>query len=202
MQPYTRRRLVKDFATIIGVLLLPLIVYSYLLFPEDAIKVDVLFFTIDSGYFDTVQHMIWIGCIKLIHVLTFLIWRATIKSWWRNVLLLPVLFFIWQISSVFNVTEAELTSKNEFILMFILFVFAIVIIVHLILKFKTYIKFKDTYEEINTEIEQLISKVASTQSTDLIDIKSELRQLESLKDSLTTESYLKQLMLLKSKIDF
>ena len=67
-------KLVKDFATIIGVLLLPLLVYIHLLFSQETKSLDFIFFRIDSGYLESIQMVFWLAAIKLIHIISFL-WR-------------------------------------------------------------------------------------------------------------------------------
>lgn len=202
MQAYTKRRLVKDFAVIIGIILLPLIVYIHLLFPKDTDKVETIFFTLKSGYFDSVQIMIYYGSLKLLHVLTFLLWRFTIRNWWRNVLLLPVLFFTWQIWLIFDVDNHEFTSKNDLVIIVILLIVLFFILLNLGKKFKTFLKYKHIYNEVNEEIDKLIHQAASIQKAEIKDIENELRQLDSHKTSLTQELYLKQLMILKAKLEF
>jgi hypothetical protein len=201
MQAYTRRRLVKDFATIIGVLVLPLLVYISLLFPTTN-KLDLFFFTLDSGYIESVQIQIWVALIKLIHIITFLWWRATFKTWWRNVLILPTLFFTWQFISCFDTREVELNGSSELGFISILFIAAILITMQLFRKFNIYIRQQEANEEINKEIDGLLDKLGACNNETVKTVQQELDSLKQNKDKITENDYLKRLLILKSSLEF
>jgi hypothetical protein len=201
MQPYTRRRLVKDFAMIIGVLLLPMLVYISLLFP-DTKTLDISFISIDSGYLESIQVQFWLASIKLIHVITFLWWRATIKIWWRNVLILPALFFTWQFISCFDTGEAEFNGQEEFKYFIIFLIAAIIIIVQLINKLKLYIRQKETYKFINDEIDELlVQQINTIEKSSLVNIEKELKNLRKQREHMSDNDYLRSLIVLKSKLE-
>ena len=113
-----------------------------------------------------------------------------------------MLFFIWQIWNVFNVHNKYLTDKNEFVLVSMLSVLAIILVLHVIKQFKMYLKYNDTYNAINSEIDSLIQNVASVRKENLIDVKSELAELSLQKNHIDKDLYLKQLILLKAKLEF
>lgn len=202
MQSYTRRRLVKDFATIIGVLLLPLIVFFHLLFPVETESMNFLFFKIDSGYLESVQMVFWLAAIKLIHVITFLWWRATIKTWWRNILFLPALFFTWQFISCFDNTDSEFNSQKEFKYLIVFLIVAVIVIIRLVSKFKTYIRQKQTYNTITDENDELLRQVNTADKSSIIIIEKELMKLRIQKDKMNKNDYLRSLFVLKSKLEF
>ena len=187
---------------IIGVLLLPMLVYINLLFPNTK-TLDISFISIDSGYLESIQLQFWLASIKLIHVITFFWWRATIKIWWRNVLILPALFFMWQFISCFDTDAVEFNGQEEFKYFIVFLIAAIIIIIQLMNKFKLYVRQKETYNSINDEIDKLLAQQINTiEKRSLVNIEEELKNLRKQKENMSDNDYLRRLIVLKSKLEF
>ena len=202
MQPYTRRRLVKDFAMIIGVLLLPLLVYIHLFFSEEIVSLNFLFFRIESGDFTSIHVALWVLSMKLIPVISFLLWRSTLISWWRNILLLPVLFFVWQISSVLDTDKRYFNDFKDFYLVLLLIIIALLIVIKIFLNFKTFINRIETSKAINNEIEEMLNQVSISDKNLILKIQNEFKSLQLNKNEISESEYLKRLLILKSRLDF
>lgn len=200
MQAYTKRRLVKDFAVILGIILLPLIVYIHLLFPNNQKTIDYYFFTLDCGNFDNLETWAWVGGMKLVHVLTFLLWRFTIKDWWRNVLFLPILFFMWQIGNLFDTEKWGLMESTELIFIGILSIPATYILYDLAKRFNSYAEKNKILNEIDLEIDKLINDISTIKNKDIELYKNEFTQILKEKHALNPDSYLKKLIAIKTQL--
>lgn len=187
---------------IIGVLLLPLLVYFHLIFPEEIESLNFLFFRIESGDFTSIHVAFWVLSMKLIPIISFLMWRYNSISWWRNILLLPVLFFVWQISSVLDTDKRYFNDFKDFYLVLFLIIIALLIIRKIFLKFKTVINRKEISKEIDNEIDELLIRVSLNDKKLLLRIQNEFKSLQLKKNEISESEYLKRLLLLKSRIDF
>jgi len=96
-----KKKFKKDIVIIIAIILLPLLTYIYIFFPRQK-TINFLGYQFSSGYYGDVEAFLWTLMQKLVFVLTFLIWFTTCKHWWRNILSVPIIFFISKLIIVLN----------------------------------------------------------------------------------------------------
>ncbi len=108
-------------ATIIAIT--PYLFYLYESVPEEPVWNTFLFTYRSEGYKDANTAM-WLFTGKAIPLLLILIWFFTCRHWWYHVLLIPMSMYIYQIFGLFN---TEYSYVDEFQLIYLVPIMAIVV---------------------------------------------------------------------------
>lgn len=85
---------------------------------------DTFLFRYDSLLWEDAQYAMWVLTGKFIPLLLLLIWFFTNRHWWYHALLVPIVMYIFQIVGTIN---GDTTHVDEFQLVYMLPIMAIVI---------------------------------------------------------------------------
>lgn len=103
--------------------LTPYIYYSYESVPDTKIW-DTFLFTYDSNYYESVNMAAWALVGKFVPLCLLFLWFFTNRHWWYHALLVPIAMYIFQL---FNVINDDLTFIDEYQLLYLVPIMAIVI---------------------------------------------------------------------------
>ncbi|WP_299520359.1 hypothetical protein [Winogradskyella sp.] len=194
----TKRKLKSDIKVIIAILLIPVISYAYLLFP-DTREITIFNYSFTSSYYQSIQAFVWTLSQKLIFIVILVIWYLTSKDWWKIILLLPLLVFIIQLLQIIN-DDYKVIDKYEGIFGIIIATPVVIVFYLMIKKINSNLGAKEVHKDIETEIENLLSDLSSKNITSHKSLKVKLKELRSQKFKLDKEIYLKKLIALKDQL--
>jgi len=103
--------------------LTPYLFYLYESVPQQQVW-NTFLFTYDSKSWGDANYVMWVFTGKAIPLLLLFIWFFTNRHWWYHVLLVPIAMYVYQIFGIFN---ENLSYIDEFQLMHLVPVMAIVI---------------------------------------------------------------------------
>lgn len=112
---------------------------------------DTFLFTYDSKFWEDANYAMWVLTGKLIPLMLVFIWFFTCRHWWYHALLVPIIMYIFQIAKTFSV---EATNIDEFEIIYMLPVMAIVIPSIYLIRAQMFSKVNDvdkTLEELEEE---------------------------------------------------
>jgi hypothetical protein len=179
------------------ILVIPLLAYVYFLFPEVK-EVKVFNYTFTSNYYEDIQVFIWVLSQKLIFVITFLLWYLTCKHWWKNILLVPLVFFVSQLIVVIN-DDYHIIDEHEIFFSIVISIPIVYGFYMLIKKIKSLIASKRMNNDLEYEIEDLIKELSTQNKNHYVSLKQRLEALRTSKPSLDKKHYLKELLKLKDQ---
>ena len=112
---------------------------------------DTFLFTYDSLLWEDAQYAMWVITGKIIPLLLLLVWFFTNRNWWYHTLLVPIVMYIFQIMATIN---GDITHVDEFQLIYMLPIMAVVIPSIYLIRAKMFNKINDadkTMQELEEE---------------------------------------------------
>lgn len=153
--PTDRRRRFLIGGSIATILILsPFLFYFYKYAPPDSKEWKWLFFTIQSGGFNSVQLFIHALFSKLLFVILLSIWFLTTSYWWKYAILVPLTMFLFQLSGVINFS-IQYIDEYDFWYSLPVVVPIIVFLIWLSKKLNFYSTAMDLREQIDQELESI-----------------------------------------------
>lgn len=132
-------------ATLIAIT--PYLFYLYESVPNEQVWSTFLF-TYDSKGWGSANYAMWAFTGKAIPVFLLLIWFFTCRHWWYHVLLVPIAMYVYQIFGIFN---ENMTYIDEFQLIYMVPVMAIIIPSIYLIRARIFNKLND----VNKSLEEL-----------------------------------------------
>lgn len=86
----------------IVLIICPFLFYSYRLIPEGTQEYSNSFMTITSGGFADLHAFGYVVSTKLTVIIMISAWYLTNRNWWKNVVLVPLTMFWFQLSGTIN----------------------------------------------------------------------------------------------------
>ncbi|TDU40018.1 hypothetical protein BXY82_2057 [Gelidibacter sediminis] len=129
----------------------PFLFYLYNYVPPTP-EWETFLFTYNSGFYENAQTAMWMLTGKLITLFFLIIWFFTCRHWWYHALLAPIAMFIYQIIGA--VLQDTVTSVDDFDLIYLLPVMAIIIPSIYLIRAKVFNKINDadkTLQELEEE---------------------------------------------------
>jgi hypothetical protein len=123
---------------------------------------NTFLFTYDSLFWEDAQYAMWVVTGKVIPLLLLLVWFFTNRNWWYHALLVPIVMYIFQIIGVVN---GDITNVDEFQLIYMLPIMAIIIPSIYLIRAKMFNKINDagkTMQELEEEFTMKPKGVWST----------------------------------------
>nr|WP_321223462.1 hypothetical protein [uncultured Psychroserpens sp.] len=113
------------FGSIIGVIIAstPILFSLHESVPAEKVW-DTFLFTYDSVFWEDAQYAMWVITGKVIPLLLLSIWFFTNRHWWYHALLVPIVMYIFQI---FGTINGDTKNVDEFQLLYMLPIMALVI---------------------------------------------------------------------------
>ncbi|WP_233164231.1 hypothetical protein [Snuella sedimenti] len=108
-------------ATLIAIT--PYLFYLYESVPDTKVW-DTFLFTYNSGYFENANSFMYFFVSKAVPLLLIFIWFFTCRHWWYHAILVPITMFLYQIFNLFN---DDIEYVDEFQLMYMIPIMAVVI---------------------------------------------------------------------------
>ena len=200
----TRRRYKKDLKVIIALIILPLLMYLHNVIP-DVKSYDFILFKLDSNYYKSLQIWFWVISIKLVFIITYIIWFSTCRYWWRNVLLVPLIYFITQLFYALNTElrfgdKNEIFYKNEIFVEFLISLPIVFVIFIVTKKMRYHSKPKSLNDALDSEINAVMEELSNFKVEDYKNIKFEYDNLINKKQQLDEEVYLSKLIMLREQL--
>lgn len=127
----------------------PFLFYLYNYVPESP-DWETFLFTYHSGFYENAQTAMWMLTGKIITLLFLIIWFFTCRHWWYHSLLVPISMYMYQIIDAIR----QDTTMDEFDLLYMLPIMAIVIPSIYLIKAKVFTKINDankTMQELEDE---------------------------------------------------
>lgn len=90
-----------DSIIIVAIIIATYFLFVYDLFP-DREEMTIFGYNYKSSYFQSVKTTAFMMFSKIVPILLLSIWYVTNKSWWYNVLLIPISVYVFQLISVIN----------------------------------------------------------------------------------------------------
>lgn len=149
-----RKKLLIGVGITIILILSPFAFYLYRYAPHDSKEWDVLFFTVYSGGFNSVQLFIHALFTKLLYVLLTGIWFLTARHWWKYAILVPFTMFLFQLSGVINFS-IQYIDEYDFWYSLPVVIPVIIFLVWLSGKLRFYTTALDIREQIDEELESI-----------------------------------------------
>ena len=193
-----RKQFYKDITVIVLILFITALMYAYIFVPNTK-TLELPFFTIYSNYYNSVQVFAWTLSSKIILVMTFSLWYITCQYWWRQAILIPLIFSINQLIIVL-IDELEYVDRNEFWLSFLVTIPYIFILIFLSKRMNGYSLSKKLQQDISLEIDTLMQELSKFNEEKYKASKIEYQQLKKLKDSLEKEEYLQKLIAIRDRL--
>jgi hypothetical protein len=137
--------------------------------------------------------------IKLVYIITYIIWFSTCQYWWKNVILVPLIYFLAQLFVVFD-DELNFVDKNEIFVGFLISLPIIFVIFVVTKKMGYFSKSKSLNNELDFEINEIMEELSKFKIEDYKNIKLEFNNLKKNKDSLVREVYLSKLIILREQL--
>jgi hypothetical protein len=100
---------------------------------------ETFLFTYHSGFYENAQTAMWMLTGKLITLLFLIIWFFTCRHWWYHSLLVPIAMYIYQIIDAIR----QDTTLDEFDLIFMLPIMALIIPSIYLIRAKVFNKIND-----------------------------------------------------------
>jgi hypothetical protein len=128
----------------------PFLFYLYEYAPETEVW-ETWLFTYRSGYYGDAKIGLWSILMKLVPLVLLLLWFFTCRHWWYHAILVPIAMFLYQL---FGAIAAEIVFFDEFQLLYLVPLMAIVVPSIYLIRAKMFNKINDadkTMEELEEE---------------------------------------------------
>ncbi len=149
-----RKKLLIGVGITIILILSPFAFYLYRYAPNDSKQWEILFFTVHSGGFNSVQIFIHALFTKFLYVLLTGIWFLTARHWWKYAILVPFTMFLFQLSGVINFS-IQYIDEYDFWYSLPVIIPVIVFLIWLSRKLRFYTTALDIREQIDEELESI-----------------------------------------------
>lgn len=127
----------------------PFLFYLYDFVPPEA-NWETFLFTYQSGFYENARTAMWMLTGKFITLFFLIIWFFTCRHWWHHALLVPISMYIYQIIDAIR----QDTTLDEFDLIYMLPVMAVIIPSIYLIRAKVFNKINDagkTMQELEDE---------------------------------------------------
>lgn len=195
MPTINRKQFYKDIIIIVLILFTTLLMYAYLFVP-DVKTLELSFFRIESNYYDSVQVFVWTIFSKIVLILAFSLWYVTCQYWWRQAILIPLIFSINQLIIVL-MDDLTYIDKNEFWVSLLVIIPYIFILIFLSKKMHGYSSSIKLQQDISFEIDVLMQELSKFNEEIYKASKIEYHQLKKQKFTLSKEDYLQKLIIIR-----
>ena len=190
----------RDFLWIFIILISPLCIYLYQLFPMRVAYYENNYFKLESNYYDDIQAMIYMISTKVVFVIIYSIWYVTSKNWWKSVILFPLFFSIYQLILVVNDEVEYIDNYQELLYTIVLSIPVIFGLTFLSKKLDYYEQSHNLKETVDKEIDDLVLDISKFQSNKFKSLKEEVKTLRKQKTKQRKEDYLIELIKLRDKL--
>lgn len=186
----------KDLVIVMLIFSLPLLFYTYKLFPNVEVW-DTKYFVFYSSYFKSINTFVYFLFNKLLVFFLLSIWFITCKHWWRLVILIPLSIEFYKILNIIN-DDVNYFDEVEFIESIPLILPLIVVLFYVSKRLNYYCKYKKLKSEINFELISLLKESSTAKSSKVI--RDEFNMLKKISKKIPREDYLEKLTELKNSI--
>ncbi len=193
-----KQKFKRDIWIIIAILLIPVLAYAYLLFPNEP-EIKIFGLTLNGGYYGNIQVLAWVIVQKLMFVITFMLWYSTVRQWWRNGLLVPLTVFIFQLIMVLYPQET-IVDEYEIVFSAVISIPIVYGFYLLVMKIERKLEIRKMYKGIELEVESLILELSNDNKEHYKNFKEQLKQLKISKNNMDKNTYLNKLLTLKDQL--
>ncbi|MFT4610837.1 MAG: hypothetical protein ACJA1H_000526 [Glaciecola sp.] len=123
---------------------------------------NTFLFTYDSTLWQDAQYAMWVLTGKFVPLFLLFIWFFTNRNWWYHALLVPIVMYILQLVLTIN---ADTTHVDEFQLIYMLPIMAIVIPSIYLIRAKMFNKINDADKSMQELEEEFMMKPKGVWST-------------------------------------
>jgi len=181
----------KDLIIMMVIIITPFLFFTYKFFPKSENYI-FLNYTIYSGYYETIDVMVWSMFNCLLVIILFSLWFLTCRYWWRylilGIILVEAIKFFQVIKDVY---------KISYFYSLLIIVPLLTILLILSIKVNYYSHNKSTNQLLDEEISSLINKSSNFNKKNYKKIKEKLYVLRKNKKELNKSEYLTELIKLK-----
>ena len=172
----------------------PYLFYIYEIFPNGPVW-ETSFFTYESKYYEDVLTAAWTYSSKIVPLILLLIWFFTCKHWWYHVILVPLVMYAYQLTSVFYedvYLDVIAMDSGDLIVMAPFFIIILSIVYLVRIKIFDRIYGIDLSELDETEI-SVFSPVSDKERKEIKDFKDEENSEEFEQSNVLIEDYYRKL---------
>lgn len=188
----------RDLFFLIGIPLIPLVGYAYLLVEPDIKQLTIFNINLGNNHYIDVYTWFWTIGIKVVMFLTLAFWFVSCKHWWRHTILIPLIFTINQLVSIIN-EELSIFDRNDIFFSLIISMPIILFLFYISRKLNYYSKAKTFDGELDSEINNLMDELFDFKSENYKNAKLQFDQIKSQKAALNKKEYLKKLVTLRDE---
>ncbi|WP_055444753.1 hypothetical protein [Lacinutrix himadriensis] len=186
----------RDVVIAFVILVLPFLFYLYKLAPDTTVW-EIGWFVIDSGDLESTKFYLWLICTKLLLVFSLTIWFVTCKHWWRYVILVPLIIELFKFSSIY-INTGLVIDEIEYLDSLPFTIPIVILIIFISRKINYYSKYLDLNNEMNAEIESLLTELEVKNDKDWV--TEEFKNLKKNKSLFSIEDYKKKLLALRQQL--
>lgn len=190
----------RDLFIVFCVLIIPFLFYLYVIIPEEVLEFKILNFEIKSGCFDDVAYYVWLLFVKLFTLIILSIWFVTCQHKWKYILLVPVYFELFKISSILDYYERGTWINVSFFKTFIVLIWYSIFLIFLSIKLKFIVLKKSFNNRINGEINKQLEAISGFQKINYRNIYNDFKELKLKKSKMDKKEYLIGLIHLRDKL--
>jgi len=194
----TKHQLKQDISIVLVIISLPLLTYIYKFFPETK-TTEIFGYHYNSRYYNDILTFVWTLMQKLVFVLTFFVWYVTCKHWWRNILVVPMVFFTSQTIIVLN-DDLYFVDENEVFYSFIIALPLVIIFILFFSKLEKYYKFVLLNKSLNMDVNELLKEISSFDVEQFHMIRKQYEDLCRSKEKLSNKDYLNRLIYIQDQL--
>lgn len=189
----------KDVVIALLIMALPFLFFTYELTPMTQ-SWETSLFTINAGAFEEVLIWFYFFNIKLLIILSLIIWYFTCKHWWKNAILVPLIIELFKLRTFLN-PSMRFIDEIEFFQSLPMTIPIIGIIVFVSKKTAFSSKYIDLSNELNQEIENILKEINRVDGSNHVKIKLEFENLKKNKKNISLEVYNNELHRLRERLN-
>ncbi|MFP2994551.1 hypothetical protein ABN763_01515 [Spongiivirga sp. MCCC 1A20706] len=190
----------KNVIIVFFIFLFTSLIYLYKIVPKGS-EWQVLSLRISSQHYSDIVYFIWLITNKLAPLFFLILWLVVSTSWWKNVLIVPISFYMLQLVSLIN-PDVDFVDEYEIIQVFPLVVLIGILLVITSKKLRYYRLTKNLILEIEKEINHTLDQITNQEiAVRKQSFQDRLAALKAKKSTLTKDEYLLQMVKLRNEIE-
>lgn len=193
--------LMRDIIIVLFIISTPLLIYIHQLFPVKVNFYENPFFSIKSNYYNDIQAFVYMISMKLVFILMYSIWYISCKNWWKSILIIPIVFGVYQLIIVISDEIKFVDDFDELVYSLLVAVPMIILLYFFSKRLVYYTKSQHLSESISREIDSLIIDISNFKTNDFKSLRDEVLELRKQKSNMEKEDYLIKLFKLRDHLN-
>ncbi|MFP2994552.1 hypothetical protein ABN763_01520 [Spongiivirga sp. MCCC 1A20706] len=191
----------RNLIVVLILVSIPFVLWFYKLAPIGDRNWGPSFLVSVAKSYPDVYGFLWYAVNKVAPILVLATWFFTSNKWWKNVILIPLAMYIFQLVSILS-ENVDLVDEYEYWKPLPIAVPIIILIVIISRKLKYFSLTKDLIVELEKEINHTLDQITNQEiAAQKQSFQDRLAALKEKKSTLTKDEYLLQMVKLRNEID-